>query len=290
MLLVTGATGTVGRALVNRLVAADRPVRCLVRDPTKLGDLRARVQIAIADLAEPPLPRAAMRGVETVVHLASANRDADGATIEEVVVGGTARLVAAARAAGVERFVFFSALGARPWARPRLLRAKAVAEQIVRESGLRATIVRPSLVYARGDRYLQTIEACARGLGFVPLIGRGTARYRPIWADDVAACAQRLVALTSLPATVELCGPELLTQRQFCAAVLEALGLGRPLVPMPWPLVHRVLAWGSSLAGDAVPAPDEAELLLESGLCVDSTAADVRSLGVEPLPVARVLS
>src|SRR5215216_6301176 len=84
VLLLTGATGLIGGALLPRLVAAGRPVRCLVRDPRRLGAERVRVQIAIGDLADPASWRHALRGVHTVVHLAATERDQPRATIEEI--------------------------------------------------------------------------------------------------------------------------------------------------------------------------------------------------------------
>ena len=84
MLLLTGATGTIGRPLLRRLVAAGVPVRCLVRDPRRLGSERVRVQIALGDLADPLSFRHALRGVETVIHLAASIRDQDHGSIEEL--------------------------------------------------------------------------------------------------------------------------------------------------------------------------------------------------------------
>src|SRR4051812_49974771 len=109
MLLLTGATGRVGGALLARLTERREPVRALVRDPRRLGPDRVRVQIALGDLADASSFRHALRGVKTVVHLAAAIRDQErqGATIEEVNALGTLRLVRAAERAGVERFVFF---------------------------------------------------------------------------------------------------------------------------------------------------------------------------------------
>src|SRR5438270_8944982 len=111
MLLLTGATGVVGSALLRRLVGAGAEVRCLVRDPRGLGAERVRVQIALGDLADPPSFRNALRGVDTVVHLAGTIRDQPGGSIEELNGIATWRMVEAAERAGVERFVFVSALG-----------------------------------------------------------------------------------------------------------------------------------------------------------------------------------
>ena len=112
MLLLTGATGQVGSALLRRLTARGTPVRVLVRDPRRLGAERVQVQIALGDLTDPPSFRNALRGVSTVVHLAASARDQPRGSIEELNGVATWRLVEAAERAGIERFVFFSALSA----------------------------------------------------------------------------------------------------------------------------------------------------------------------------------
>src|SRR5437763_16800036 len=129
MILVTGATGNVGSALLRQLVASGARVRCLVRDPRRLGSERVRVQIALGDLSDPASFRNALRGVDTVVHLAAAIRDQPRASIEELNGVATLRLVRAAERAPVERFVFFSALGASEHAPARFMRAKAPSER-----------------------------------------------------------------------------------------------------------------------------------------------------------------
>src|ERR1700730_12839102 len=151
MLLLTGASGLVGSTLRRRLIAAGVPIRCLVRDPRRLGDDRVRVQIALGDLTDPPSFRNALRGVDTVVHLAASIRDQPEGSIEELDGIATWRMVEAAERQGVERFLFFSALGASTHHRTRCLRAKAVAEQAVREADLSSTVFASSIVYAPGD-------------------------------------------------------------------------------------------------------------------------------------------
>src|SRR6202167_6127649 len=134
MILLTDASGLVGQAVLRRLLAEPTSVRCLVREPRRLGALRVQVQIALGDLADPPSFRNAMRGVDTVIHLAAAIRDQPQGSIEELSGIATWRLVDAARRAGARRFVFFSALGASTQSRARVLRAKALAEEAGRES------------------------------------------------------------------------------------------------------------------------------------------------------------
>ena len=157
-----------------------------MRDPRRLGADRVRVQIALGDLADPPSFRNAMRGVKTVVHLATAIRDQPAGSIEELNGIATWRMVQAAERAGVEHFVFMSSLGAVRHDRTRYLRAKALAESAVLASDVRHTVFAPSFVYAPGDPFLTMVERVGMLLPVVPISGRGRALYQPIWADDVA--------------------------------------------------------------------------------------------------------
>ena len=294
MLLLTGATGLVGSALLRRLVADGKPVRCLVRDPRRLGPQRVRVQIALGDLADPPSFRNAMRGVKTVVHLAVSTRDQPRGSIEELAAIATWRMVEAAQRAGVERFVFFSTLGASTHHRARLFRAKALAEQAVRESDMRTTVIAPSLVYAPGDRWLTLIERLSL-LPVLPISGRGRAVCQPIWAEDVAGCV--LAALReggdardgSSHERFELAGPQTMTYNQVIDAVLSSLERESPQMPIPTPMVSRTLRLVERAVHMSTPVTwDEAELL-EANMVAKRSCADAEALDVTPQPMSAVL-
>jgi uncharacterized protein YbjT (DUF2867 family) len=290
VLLLTGATGVVGRALLRRLTAAGEPVRCLVRDPRGLGSDRVRVQIALGDLADPPSFRNAMRGVRTVVHLAAAIRDQPAGSIEELNGIATWRMVRAAERAGVEQFVFMSSLGAASHDRTRFLRAKALAERAVLASDVRHTVFAPSLIYAPGDMFLTLLERLGMLLPVMPVSGHGQALYQPIWADDVAdAVAAALGGAGTGRVRYELAGPQTLSHEAIVELVLRAAGRGRPLVNVPTPLVSRGLRLVETLMKSRAPATwDEAELLEVSMTSVRGTA-DAETLGVTPRAMDAVL-
>ncbi|MGH2889550.1 MAG: NAD(P)H-binding protein [Solirubrobacteraceae bacterium] len=308
MLLLTGATGLVGSALLRRLIDEGTQVRCLVRDPRRLGAQRVRVQIALGDLADPPSFRNAMRGVDTVVHLAASIRDQPRGSIEELNGIATWRMVRAAQRQGVERFVFFSVLGATTHHRARFFRAKALAEQAVAEAELQSTVFAPSIVYAPGDPWLTLLERLAL-LPVMPVSGRGRAAYQPIWAEDVADCV--IASLRHTPGgsgntepggsgttepagsgsteRFELAGPQTLTHNEIVRLVLRSQQRNRPLLHVPTPLVSRGLRLLEATLGQKAFATwDEAELM-EVAMLSARGAADVESLGVTPQPMAAVL-
>ncbi len=293
MLLLTGATGTIGQPVLRRLTAMGVPVRCLVRDPRRLDSQRVRVQIALGDLSDPFSFRHALRGVETVVHLASTIRDQPGGSIEELDGIAAWRLVKAAERAGVERFVFFSTLGASTRSRARLMRAKAIAERALLESSLSSTIFAPSMVYSPSDPFIRLLERLSL-LPAVPISGSGRAGFQPIWAEDVAECV-----IASLPggsmgeqsagARYELAGPETLTYAEIVGCVLRSLHRHRPLVRIPTPIGMRILKLAELLMGPAAFATwDEAELL-EVPLISRHGTADAERLGVDPKQMRAVL-
>ncbi len=293
MLLLTGATGTIGMPLLRRLTAAGVPVRCLVRDPRRLGVERVRVQIALGDLSDHLSFRHALRGVDTVVHLASVIRDQPAGSIEELAGVATWRLVRAAERAGVERFVFFSALGASTRSRARLMRAKAVAERAVMESSLTHTVIAPSIVYSPGDPFLRLLERMSL-LPVMPISGSGRTPFQPIWAEDVAECV-----LSTLPggalagasdgARYELAGPDTLTYREVVEIALRSYGRPRPVLGIPIPVMRRGLQAAELLLGPTAFATwDEAELL-EIPMISRRGTADAERLGVRPKSMPAVL-
>lgn len=292
MLLLTGATGRVGSALLRRLVAERRPVRCLVRDPRRLGPDRVRVQIALGDLGDPSSFRNALRGARTVVHLAGTERDQAHHSIEEVDGLAVWRLLRAAERAGVEHFVFLSALSATPHHRSRMLRAKALAEEAVATSSLRTTTLRSSLIYAPGDRRLLLLDVLSL-LPAVPVTGAmARARVQPVWASDVADCVHAVIGRESSErhAVHEIAGPETLSYRELVAAALRAKGHPRRLVSLPSGMILRALNGYEALAGPiAFTTRDEADLLASSMLSTAGSAG-AEALGVRPRRLAEVLA
>jgi uncharacterized protein YbjT (DUF2867 family) len=289
MILLTGATGTVGSSLLRRLITDGARVRCLVRDPRRLGDQRVRVQIALGDLANPPSFRNALRGVDTVVHLAASIRDQPHASIEELNAMATLRLVRAAERAGARRFLFFSAMGAVHHSRTRFFRAKALAREAVEASSLETTVFSPSIVYAPGDPWLTLLERFSY-LPAIPVSGSGRALYQPIWAEDVADCVVAALAASGPRRRLfELAGPQTLSYDDIVRVAMRPTGRRRPLVHVPLPIVRASLRLLRLLVGPSVFATwDEAELM-EEPMTTGRGTADAERLGVRPLAMAHVL-
>jgi uncharacterized protein YbjT (DUF2867 family) len=291
MLLLTGATGSIGSRLLPLLLESGEDVRCLVREPRRLGERRVDVQIALGDLGEmsdPYLLRQALRGVDTVVHLAATIRDQPPKRIEELNGLATVRLLRAAERSGVRRFAFFSALDAGAAQRTRFFRAKWLAERAVASSPLETTVFAPSIVYDRTDPWITLLRRFSF-LPVLPVSGEGQARFQPIWAADVARCVTAALGREARP-RYELVGPQTLTYDEMSDLVSRIAGRPRALVHLPLPLVRSGLIALRSIFGEAVFATWEEAELMEVSMVSERGTADAQALGVEPRRMEDVLS
>jgi NADH dehydrogenase len=288
VILVTGATGLIGAALLPRLLEAGQEVRCLVRDPRRLGPNRVRVSITLGDLASPTAIRQAMRGVSTVVHAGAAIRDQPGGSIEEVNGMATIRLLREAEKGTAERFVFFSAMGAGPTPPARFMRAKSLAERAVLGADVEPAVLAPSLVYSPGDRYMTLLRRMTH-LPWVPVAGDGRARYQPIWAEDVADCAAAVALGGSTDRRLELAGPDVLAYDDIVRLALAAWGRERPLVHVPSAAVRPGLRALERISGPAAFATWEEAELMGISMVAAGGPRDARKLGVDPKPMRDVL-
>lgn len=236
--LVTGASGFVGREVVRQLRAQGHEVRALVRTPISAGaGALARtegVELCFGDILDAAAVRSAASGVEGLIHLVGIIREYGVQTFENMHVRATEHVVQAAQHAGVKRIVQVSALGTRPGAPSRYHRTKWQAEECVRQSGLSWTIFRPSLIYGPGDQFINLFERISRCTPVLFLVGRRESRFQPVFIEIVGRCvAGALTRAEAVGQVLDVCGPERLTLEQMLRTLMEVLGRRRWLVPMP---------------------------------------------------------
>jgi NADH dehydrogenase len=200
-------------------------------------------------------------------------------------------LVRAAERAGVERFVFFSAIGTSLHSQSRFFRAKAQAEEAVAESSMQTTVFTPSIIYSPGDPWITLLGRLAV-LPVVPIAGDGRALYEPIWSHDAAAAVVSMLSQNGKQPhqRLELAGPQRLSYDDIVRTYLEVKHRRRRLVHVPLPLVRWGLKAVEEVQGSLAFATwDEAELM-EIPMVSERGTADAESLGVHPLPMQYVLA
>ena len=281
--LVTGGTGFVGTGIVHALRSEDRPVRCLVRDRGKGSTLASwGCEVAEGDMADAASLRDAVTGCDRVIHLV-AIRSGRRSEFERLMEQGTRDLVAAAREAGVGRFVLMSALGVSEETRDLVpyYHAKWDMEQTVKASGLEHVIFRPSFVFAEEGGALGEFKRVVKLSPVTPVVGSGEQRIQPIWRDDVAACFAKALDLPEAAnRTFELGGPDVVTWDELWRRLRRALRVRRPLVHVPVPVMRvqaRLL--------EALPNPPLTRDLLKMLLAGDNVVSDTAAVETFRLPL-----
>jgi len=287
MILVTGGTGFVGGHVVHALRQAERPVRCLVRNPRKAGRLAALgCELVEGDMTNPVSLRGAVEGVDAVVQLV-AIRQGKREQFQRIMVDGTRDLLKFAIEGGAKRWVHMSALGTSEESKGLVpyYEAKWQMEQDVQRSGLPYVIFRPSFVFGRDGGILPTFRKLAKLTPVTPIIGSGKQRIQPIWADDVAAHFERAIDLDAATnRTFEIGGPDVVTWNEFWERLKRALRMRRPSVHVPVGLMKVNALLTERLPGN-VPLTRDLLKMLEHGDNVVTNDDAVQTFQLPLLPL-----
>jgi uncharacterized protein YbjT (DUF2867 family) len=286
--LVTGAAGLVGIHTCRELTKNGWQVRALIRDPARaamaLGQLP--VEFRVGDARDASTLRSSLSGCGAVVHLAAIAIEKKGESYRESNTAATERLISAARAENVQRIIFMSQNGADSRSPYPFLRSKGVAQDSIKTSGLRWTILRPSVIFGPEDQFVNVLGRLIRLTPKIfPLPNGGKARFQPIAADDVARVVRlSLEKKESVGQVYELGGAVPLTLRQMTERILVAMGTDRRLVSVPVKVLRPIVA----LAQRILPNPPVTSGLLDL-LALDNTVANNALTGtfkIVPVPFA----
>ena len=283
---ITGARGYIGRHVVARLVAKGVRPRCLVRPGFDPAGLPAdKVDIVQGDITDPRSLPALVEGVQYVVHTASvvANiKQSQHANYRRTNEVGTENLVAAAREAGVQRFLYLGGMGTVRSYAGSYMRTRFEAEQRVKNGGVPYAILQPSILFGDGAPFFSALAALARVAPIMPVPGSGKIRFQPIWVEDVVTCIEQLMDGHGADETIPVGGPAYYSYDQLLDLIFKSLGKRRVKLHLPLVLMHA----GAMAMQSILPKPPLTTATLELfGLGTDNatTLDAVRSrFGFEP--------
>ena len=269
MILLTGATGFVGRRVARDLQARGSHVRALAHRPGLEHLFEGEgIEVRYGDVKDSDFLRATMDGVDGVVHLVAVIKEQGDSTFERVNHQGTASVARAAHEAGVKWLVHLSAIGAADRPQFPYLRSKWMAEQAVVDSGLPYTILRASIQFGEGDEFINTLAGLVKGMPVIPVAGDGRARFQPIAVEEVAECIVQAVEREELRGRViEIGGPEHVSYDQIIDAIVSTYRLRRLRAHVPL-AVMRKMVW---LMERALPSPPATLQQLDM-LAIDNVA------------------
>ena len=244
MILVTGGTGFIGKALIRSLAEAGYPVRTLIRPSPRSPDLpfSVPVEVAVSGLVDARSLRAAMVGVKVVYHLAGVERRGAYADLMAVDIQGSQLVAQVAADAGVERLFFISHLGADRASAFPVLKAKAIAEEYIRRSGVDYTIIRTAIVFGPNDGFTTGLAGLLSTFPYLFLVpGSGRTLIQPLWVEDLATCLTWALEDNAMRnQTFEIGGPEYFTFLQIAEMIMQACDIQRRLVPTRPPYLRAL--------------------------------------------------
>ncbi len=308
-ILITGASGFLGKNTAKRLSADGHSIRELVHNDRTAWSLEecieAFVQEALqggyfklqTEVESPVLNEIgneifkgnildlqslekAASGVDAVVHLVGIiqERPGTGATFENVHVDGVKNLIAAMKSASVSRLVHVSALGTRENAPSRYHRSKWQAEKLVIESGLQYTILRPSVIFGPGDGFTAKLISLVCGPPVIPVAG-GKTKLSPVSVDDVAECiASSLSDSKHINKVYDIAGPESLSVEEIMRIVASAAGVRKPFAKVPALAVLTAALIGERIFRNPPITVDQFIMLSEDNVTNSNAARDVFGL------------
>jgi NADH dehydrogenase len=251
MILVTGATGFIGRALIRHLSQTGQQVRVLLRPSPHSPRIPkgVPVEVAVVSLNDERGVRAALRGVDHVYHLASAESQGRRGNLLTTDIEGTRNLAQASKDAGVQRFIFLSHIGADRASAFPIQKAKGIAEEHVRKSGVPHTIIRSSIVFGAEDHFTNSLASLLRSMPFIfPIPSDGRTLLQPLWIEDLVTClVWTLENPDTINQTYEVGGAEYFTLRQVLETIMTVTHTRRLLVPLPPPYMRALFVTLDSL-------------------------------------------
>ena len=247
MILVTGGTGFIGRKLVSQLVGLGYQVRTLLKPSLQSPNLPKGmpVEATVCSLHDERGLLAAIKGVDTIFHLAGTENLATNADLNGVDVVGTRNLMNAARNGKINRVFYLSHLGADQNSAYPVLKAKALAEKAIEHSGVPFTIFRSANVYGPGDHFIVSLaKLLKRSPGFFFMPGNGQSALQPLWIEDlIASLIVSMSDENSKNVNIEIGGGEIYTFHDIVTLILNTINLRRTLISLPPPYMRMIAVY-----------------------------------------------
>lgn len=299
-----GGSGFIGRYAARTLVKAGYRVRVAVRRPHLAGDVRLAgapgwVDIVQANIRNKPSVAAAIDGADAVVNLVGILYEKGAQSFEAAQREGATNVAEACAAAGINRLVHISAIGADPEAKADYAKTKGEAERAVREALPSAVILRPSIVFGPEDDFFNRFAALSSHpistvAPFLPAIGGGGTKLQPVYAGDVADAITRAVTDAGAEGnTYELGGPRTYSFNEIYDFIGETIDRKRYALPLPFfvakpmgltfgTLFRYVWPLSSGILGAPPITGDQVEMLKTDNVVADD-ALTLEDLGVTEL-------
>jgi uncharacterized protein YbjT (DUF2867 family) len=274
--VVTGAFGYTGRYITGRLLESGRNVKTLTGHPNRPNPFGDRIDVAPLDFGERRALTEHLRGATTLYNTYWVRFPRGDITFERAVANSEI-LIRAASDAGVRRIVHVSITNPSKDSPFEYFRGKARVEEMIRDSGLGYSIVRPTVVFGKEDILINNIAYILRRLPIFGIPGSGSYRLRPVSVEDVAEICVRS-GLRESNEVIDAVGPEILTFEDLVRLIAGAIGRRTLVVHVPPAAALTAATAIGRLVGDVVVTKDELEGLMAGLVSTEGPATGTRPL------------
>ncbi len=298
-ILILGGTGFVGRHVCEKLVHAQARVTVPTRRRRNANHILMlpTLDVVEANIHDEATLQQLISGQDAVVNLV-AILQGDEASFDAAHVQLAGKIARACEAAGVRRVVHVSALGAdvrNPDGLPSMyLRSKSRGEQVLRQVPLDLTVLRPSVIFGAGDKFLNVFAQLQKFLPVMPLAG-ASAMFQPVWVQDVASaiahCLEEKNFYSTTGQTYEACGPDIFSLRQLVQLAGQYAGVnrgrGRPVVGLPNAVARLQARLMEMMPGEPVLSRDNLDSMKVPNIATGNVPG-LRDLGIEPSALSAI--
>lgn len=299
LVTIYGGSGFVGRYIARRMAKEGWRVRVAVRRPNEAMHVKpygvpGQVEPVFCNIRDDASVAAVMQGADAVVNCVGVLNQVGKNTFSAVQAEGAERIARLAKAAGIDRLVHLSAIGADAGASSEYARTKAAGEAGVLAHMPGAVILRPSVIFGAEDGFFNRFAAMAR-LGPVLPIAGGATKFQPVYVDDVAQAAVKGILGEAEAGIYELGGAEVKSFAELMQQMLDVILRRRLVVSLPG-FAAGLMAFGFDTAQKVSLGLFENTLLTRDqlkNLKVDNVVADgaktLADLGIRPVTMGSVL-
>ena len=275
---ILGGAGFVGSCLVNKLDAAGYQIKVITRrrESAKHLILLPNVQVIECNIANTYGLKDALKGCNAVINLIGILHESGKQSFEAMHHQLPRRLAQLCEELGIARFIHMSALQANSHAPSQYLRSKAAGESAISEFNkkLDITIFRPSVIFGRGDHFLNLFATLVKVSPFIPL-AKPNAKFQPIWVEDVAQAFINALENTATYGKIyELGGPSVYTLRELLQKVMAILGKPRPIIGLNDKL-SMAQAWAMELMPIKLMSRDNVRSMQVDSICSTAIAPEL---------------
>jgi NADH dehydrogenase len=290
---VFGGSGFLGRYVIRKLIAEGKTVKVVCRHPSRLEHIKLLGKIGqivpvYGDITDEGSIKPILQDVSYVVNLIGILFETDKQSFADVHAKGAEKLARLVKKAGIKHFVHLSTIGVDQPNRSKYIRTKLIGESAVLSAFPEVTILRPSMIFGKGDNLFNCFARLIKTLPFAPVFGEGDIMFQPVFVDDVAAAIVKCLNGNKYHGKIfELGGADIITFRELIEKTSQYIGSKKQIISISF-IFANMLVRALEVFPNRIISSNQLELLRFDNIANEDMGS-LASLGIEPTKIEAVV-